>query len=201
MIAYSKFAEFGNSGGWGATAPGVRAKFWIMDDFAEYRIFSDNFIPEYFNTTYEPERAVFRGDSVVTKQQILQTVSEKLQGYVIGADFNIGTFLVFGAEYQNMTRNNFSFKTLRANLDLNATLIPKLNKAGAYFYQNNTSLSDIFKRGEGTILGYRLGYEIGGGASLVLDFRQTYRDKNGDGVISGSNEVVKTTQIQTVFMF
>ncbi len=201
LTAYSQFAQFGNNGGWGATAPGVRAKFWIMDAFAEYRVFSDKFIPEYFNTTYELERAVFRGDSVFTKEQMLQTVNEKLQGYVIGADFNIGTFLVFGAEYQDMSKNNFNFKTFRANLDLNATLIPKLNKAGAYFYQNNTSLSNLFDRTEGTILGYRLGYEIGGGASLVLDFRQTYRDKNGDGVISGSNEVIKTTQIQTVFMF
>jgi len=201
LTAYSQYAKFGNNGGWGATVPGVRAKFWIMDAFAEYRIFSDKFIPEYFNTTYELERAVFRGDSVVTKQQVLQMVNEKLQGYVIGADFKIGTFLVFGAEYQDMSKNSFEFKTFRVNLDLNSTLIPKVNKAGAYFFQNNTSLSDLFDRTEGTILGYRLGYDIGGGASLVLDYRQTYRDKNGDGVISGSNEIVKTTQIQTVFMF
>ena len=201
LVVYSQFAQFGNNGGWGATAPGLRAKFSFINAFAEYRIFDNKFIPEYFNTTYEIERAVVRGDSVFTKRDLLSTVNEKLQGYVIGADFDIANFLIFGAEYQNMSRNDIALKTFRANLDINASLIPKINKAGAYFYQNNTDLTDLFAKTEGTILGYRLGYESGNGASLILDYRTTYRDKNGDGVISGSNEVIQTTQIQTVFVF
>lgn len=206
LVVYSQFAQFAYDGGWGITAPGVQAKFAFINAFAEYRVFDKNFIPEYFNTTYELERAVLRGDSVQTKRQVLEMLNETAQGYVIGADFNLGDIMVFGAEYQNMTisSDNSAFdnlRTLRANLDLIANIIPKIRTAGAYYYQNNTSLNKIFSRTEGTILGYRLGYDIGGGAALVLDFRQTYRDKNGDGRIKGSNEVVKTTLIQTVFTF
>ena len=214
LIAYSQFAQFANDGGWGVTAPGVMAKFAFINAYAEYRIFDEKFIPEYFNTTYELERAVpvMGNDTtfVVTKRQVLESIKQTAKGYVIGADFNIADFLVFGAEYQDMifsssdgaeTQELDHLRTLRASLDLNANIIPKVSKAGAYFYQNNTSFNDLFKRSEGTVLGYRLGYDIGGGATLLLDFRQTYRDLNGDGKIKGSNEVIKTTLVQTVFMF
>ncbi len=211
ITVYSQFAQFMHDGGWGASAPGVRAKFAFINAFAEYRIFDEKFIPEYFNTTYELERAVPRTllnnageDSitiVLTKRDALQGINEKLQGYVIGADFNIADFIVFGAEYQDMSKNKIELKTFRANIDLNSDIIPKLKTAGAYFYQNNTGLKKIFDKTEGTILGYKFGYDIGGGAALVFDFRQTFRDKNGDGIIKGSNETIKSTMIQTVFTF
>jgi len=205
LILYSQYAKFFNNGGWGITAPGVRAKFAFINAFAEYRIFGEKFIPEYFNTTYELERAVLVEDTtgnilVKTKRSLLQEIDEKLQGYAIGADFNIADFLIFGAEYQDMAKNDIEFRTFRVNLDVNPLIIPKVNKAGAYYMQNNT-MGDLFKRSEGTILGYKFGYDIGGGATLLMDFRQTYRDLNGDGKIKGSDEVIKSTLIQTVFMF
>lgn len=205
MVLYTQYAQFFHNGGWGVTAPGLRAKFAFINAFAEYRIFGKKFIPEYFNTTYELERAVPVADStgaiqVKTKRSALLEVNKKLRGYVIGADFNIGDFIIFGAEYQDMSKSDLRFRTFRSSLDLNASFIPKINKAGAYYIQNNT-MGSIFKRSEGTILGYKFGYEIGGGATLLMDFRQTYRDLNGDGKISGSNEVVKSTLVQTVFMF
>lgn len=206
LTVYSQFAQFAHNGGWGASAPGVRAKFAFINAFAEYRIFDKKFIPEYFNTTYELERAVLRtvGDSsfVLTKRDALLGINERLQGYVIGADFNIADFIVFGAEFQNMSKNKVELKTFRANIDLNSDLIPKIKTAGAYFYQNNISeRNKLFDKTEGTILGYKFGYDIGGGASLILDFRQTYRDLNGDGKISGSDETIRSTLIQTVFIF
>ncbi len=199
LVVYSQYAQFLDGGGWGITAPGIRAKFAFINAFAEYRIFGEKFLPEYFNNTYELERAVFFNDSIVTKSQVQNSINEALQGYVIGADFNIADFLVFGAEYQNMSKKKIEFKTFRASLDLNATLIPKISQAGAYYVQNNAET--IFKRSAGTILGYRFGYDIGGGATLVMDFRQTYRDLDGNGKIQGDNEIVKSTLIQTVFTF
>jgi hypothetical protein len=205
LTAYSQFAQFANDGGWGATVPGIRAKFAFINAFAEYRIFDEKFIPEYFGTTYELERALARtvvdSSFVLTKRDALLGINEKLKGYVIGADFNIADFVVFGAEYQNMSKNSLELKTFRANLDLNSNLVPKIKTAGAYFYQNNTGLKKIFDKTEGTIIGYKFGYDIGGGAALVFDFRQTFRDINGDGKIKGSNETIKTTLIQTVFTF
>jgi len=208
LTTYAQWAKFPFNGGWGVTFPGFLAKFAFINAYAEYRVFGAHFLPEYFNTTYELERATFKEvtDSngvtniePVSKRQLLDDYNEKLRGYVIGADFNLWDFLIFGAEYQNMSKSNFHVRTFRSTLDLNTSFIPKINRAGAYFYQNNAE--ELFKRTEGTILGYRLEYEISGGASLLLDFRQTYRDLNGDGKISGPDETVRTTNIQTVIRF
>ena len=47
-----------------------------------------------------------------------------------------------------------------------------------------------------TILGYRLGYELSRGVSLIWDFRQFYRD---DG--KGNMETIQQTNIETTFNF
>jgi len=207
LTTYAQYAKYPYNGAWGITFPGFWAKFAFINAYAEYRVFGKGFLPEYFNTTYELERATYKTAKDSTKQIVPYTkrnylndfVTERLRGYVIGADFDLWNFVIFGAEYQNMSRASVHFRTLRATLDLNTSFIPKINRAGAYYYQNNAI--DLFKKTEGTILGYRIEYEIAPSASLLLDFRQTYRDVNGDGKISGSNETVKTTQIQTVMRF
>ncbi|MGD9487532.1 MAG: FecR domain-containing protein [Calditrichaceae bacterium] len=204
LITYGQVAKFGNDGGWGIAAPGVMAKFAFINAYAEYRIYDEKFIPEYFNTTYELERAVFTTDSTgqlvpYTKRQLLESLNDKATGFVVGADFDILSLMIFGAEYQHMNKSEIEFKTFRANLDLNTSFLPKINRAGAYYIQNN--VVDLFEKSPGTILGYRFEYEISGNASLLLDFRQNYRDLNGDGKISGSNETVRTTNVQTVFRF
>jgi hypothetical protein len=84
-------------------------------------------------------------------------------------------------------------------LDLNTNFVPKISRAGAYYYQMNAN--KLFVRQEGTVLGYRVSYDISPSASLVFDYRVTYRDRNGDGSIKGSNEAIRTTNIQTVFRF
>jgi hypothetical protein len=209
LILYSQAARF-DGGGWGVAAPGFLAKFAFINLYGEYRFFNEKFIPEYFNTTYEIERAVFiqeqdtlgnfTGDLLpYTKGQLLETVNERLRGFMIGADFNILDMVIFGAEYQHMNKSQIEFNTFRANLDFNTQYIPKIQRAGAYFYQQN--VNELFKKQEGTILGYRLQYEISAGASLLLDYRRMYRDLNGDGRISGTDETITTTNIQTVFTF
>ncbi|NOX87555.1 MAG: hypothetical protein GXO77_00890 [Calditrichaeota bacterium] len=207
LITYGQYAKYPYNGAWGVTAPGFLAKFAFINAFAEYRVFGRGFLPEYFNTTYELERATYKtvsdtGATIIpfTKRQYVDDyVTERLKGYVVGADFNLFDFMIFGAEYQNMSKANLRFRTFRANLDVNTRFIPKISRAGAYYYQNNAR--KLFKKTEGTILGYRIEYEISPSAALLLDFRQTYRDVNGDGKISGSNETVKTTNIQTVLRF
>ncbi len=196
LTAYGQYANFpNNDGAWGITAPGFLAKFAFINAYAEYRIFSAGFLPEYFNTTYELERATFVGDTILTKADKLKNIKESMNGYVIGADFDLFHFLIFGAEYQNMSSKNFQLRTLRSTLDLNTSFIPRINRAGAYYMQNNAE--KLFRKTEGTIVGYRLEYEISGGASLLFDYRITYRDLNGNGKL----EPVRTTNIQTVMHF
>ncbi|HEM49383.1 MAG TPA: hypothetical protein ENO27_04135, partial [Caldithrix sp.] len=142
LITYGQYAKYPHSGGWGITAPGFLAKFAFINVYAEYRIFSAQFLPEYFNTTYELERTVFVTDTSnnlvpYTKRMSLDRITEDLKGYMAGADFNIFDYIIFGAEYQNMKRGTFEIKTFRSTLDLNTEFIPKISKAGAYYYQNN----------------------------------------------------------------
>jgi hypothetical protein len=204
LITYGQYAKFPHSGGWGITAPGFLAKFAFINLYAEYRIFGKKFLPEYFNTTYELERASFRevsADSIVpyTKRKALLTITEDLKGYMVGADFNLSDYIIFGAEYQNMTKSGFKLRTFRSTLDLNTEFIPKVNKAGAYYYQNN--VTELFEKSEGTVLGYKIGYEIASGATLLLDYRQIYRDLDGNGKINGPDETENITVIQTVISF
>ena len=127
----------------------------------------------------------------------------------MGAGFDIFDLLRFSAEYQNMQRttNNQDsllttrideYKTIRANLDINTSFIPKISQAGAYYYDLN--VEKLFDRNPGTIYGIKLGYEITPGASLIMDIRETYKDLNGNGQIS-DNEIYRTTYISTVFSF
>lgn len=196
LVTYGQYANFPlNDGAWGITAPGILAKFAFVNAYAEYRVFSEKFLPEYFNITYELERATFLGDTIITKSDRLDEIDETMNGYAIGADFDLANFVIFGAEFQNMTSKSFHIRTFRSTLDLNTSFIPKINRAGAYYMQNNAR--ELFKKTEGTILGYRLEYEISAGASLLLDYRITYRDLNGDGRL----EPVRSTNIQTVMHF
>jgi hypothetical protein len=77
--------------------------------------------------------------------------------------------------------------------------IPKIKTAGAYYLQEN--VKKLFKLSEGTMYGFRIGYEISPGAMLILDYRTTFRDKDGNGEIDSSTEGDKTTNITTQFSF
>ena len=49
-------------------------------------------------------------------------------------------------------------------------------------------------------MGFQVEYEVAAGAAILFDYRQTFWDKNGDGVVS-ADESDRTTIIQTVFRF
>jgi hypothetical protein len=208
LTLYGQAAKFDGLG-WGMGAPGLMAKLGFINLYAEYRRLDKKFIPEYFNSTYEIERVFFvqnvnTGDlSLVTKRKLMSEINYTMQGYVAGADFFIGNLITFSAMYQNMKSSASAspdLNTLIANLDLNTKMIPKIQRAGAYYYQQNVDKLFPAKQA-GTIFGYQLQYEIGAGTSLLLDYRTMYRDLNGDGRIKGSNETINITNIQTVFTF
>jgi hypothetical protein len=215
LTLYGQAAKYGYGNGWGMGAPGVLAKFGFINVYAEYRMLEKKFIPEYFNSTYEIERVFFEqgadsGDlELVTKRKLMSRIDYRMQGYMAGADFFIGNLITFSAMYQNMTSSSdngtssldkLNLNSLTANLDVNTSMIPKIQRAGAYYYQQNVDKLFPAKQ-PGTIFGYQLQYEIGAGAALLLDYRTMYRDLNGDGKIKGDKETINITNIQTVFTF
>ena len=67
----------------------------------------------------------------------------------------------------------------------------------AYYQRNNDDNPFDFENpSTNTILGYRIGYEMSKGVSLIWDYRQSYRD---DG--TGKLEMIKQTNIETTFSF
>ena len=102
-----------------------------------------------------------------------------------------------------MTSETDTVNSFVAALSLNADRIPKLSEATAYYQRTNDSNPfDFANPSVNTVLGYRLGYELGKGISVIWDYRQFYRytgSLNEDG--SGILEPIIQTTVETSFSF
>ena len=73
----------------------------------------------------------------------------------------------------------------------------KNNQITAFYQRNNDKDPFDFKNpSENTILGYRVGYEMSKGVSLIWEYSEFYRD-NG----SGELEPIRQTKVETAFSF
>ncbi len=203
VIPYAEIAGFGGYG-YGFSAPGVMGNVAFLKYKAEFRKTNSRFIPGYFNQTYELDRIAMVQDSTgnltpVTKEEMLDNVKDGMSGYLVGAGFNLFKLVDFYAEYQDMSQKERNFNSLQAQATLNTAFLPKIKQATAYYNQYN--VDKLFSPSDGTVLGYRLMYELTAGAYLMFDFRQTYRDLNGDGKYKGGSEIIKTINIGTYFSF
>jgi hypothetical protein len=211
FTVYSHFTQLGGDSlyGWGITLPGVRIGLGKMLTFsAEYRRASDEFLYGYYNYTYELERSVFVRDpatglqSVVTKQNRLLEVKESTNGFFVGVDINIQDLIIGGLHYSDMLSAdsaNFHIRSLKGELELTPKLLPKDASAKAYYIQNNVENFKEWKT-PSTIMGYTLEYNFNG-VNLGFDYRYTFQDLNGDGLIKGTDENVKTFGLKTAITF
>lgn len=191
--------------GTGITIPGIRASlFKFLNVSFEYRIKQGYFVPQFFDQSYDLNRVVadYVGGvaQVRTKDQmIFQDPNSNIdtKGMFGSASANLFNLASFAASYTNMKADNgIEFNSFSANVSINAEKIPKLSIAEAYYLRNNDKNPfDFGNPSVNTILGYRLGYEVSAGVSLIWDFRQFYRDV-GTGL-----EPVKQTTIETAFNF
>jgi len=196
--------------GWGFTAPGLRmtiAKFINLG--LEYRMTGENFVFSMFDQNYDIDRVRMQSfpgadamKPITRDMSIMNTTPMKGVFGSVGVDI-LSLVTVTGA-YQHMIQDGDDpVKGIYGSVNLAENLIPKL--AGASAYINRMNVDDPFDiYSEGTLLGYKAVFALGGGATLTWDFRQTFRDLNGDGEInmdSGSDEVIKTTVIETGFSF
>ncbi len=198
------------SHGWGLTAPGIRATIMKFINLGlEYRMTGENFAYSLFDQNYDIDRVgmqTFADSDIILPltrdARLLET--EKLQGVFGSLSVNVLSIVTVNGAYQYMMQENDDpIQGIYGSIDLAKDLIPKLAGASAYINRMNVDDPwDIYN--EGTLLGYKAVFELGGGATLTWDFRQTFRDLDGDGVIddsAGSNEVIKTTVIETGFSF
>ena len=191
--------------GTGFTVPGMRSSlFGMLNLSLEYRIINGSYLPGFFDQSYDLTRVVTNssGDSTIieTKDMFMFNYNSndyKSSGYFGSASMDLFKLAIFSASYANMVADNIEYKSFYSFLELNTENIPKISTAMAYYQRNNDENPFDFENpSENTIMGYKIGYELSDGVSLIWDFRQYYRD---DG--TGTLEPVKQTQIETSFNF
>ena len=198
----------------GLTVPGFNSTiFGILSLSLEYRIIKDSYIPQFFDQAYDLNRVVIStktdtlsgSDSTIVQTKDMMVFGDyevddsgsSSNGLYGSAGLNLFNLVNFSASYTNMTQDTLEIKSFTAFLNLNTDNIPKINAAMAYYQRNNEPNPFDFKNAsENTIMGYRIGYELSRGVSLIWDFRQYYRD---DG--TGKLKPIKQTTIETAFNF
>jgi len=190
--------------GTGLTVPGLKSKlFGLIDLSLEYRILNGAFIPKFFDQGYDLNRisTIIKGNTtrILTKDMsVLDTASTSSSNGIYGsAGFNLFNLVTLSASYANMKSDTSEIKSFNSYLVLNTENIPKISSASAYFQRNNDNNPFDFENPSvNTIMGYKVGYELSKGVSLIWDFRQYYRE---DG--TGTLEPIKQTTIETTFSF
>ena len=191
--------------GSGITLPGLRSTlFGIIDLSLEYRMINGSYVPQFFDQAYDLNRVVTNtidGQTYVrTKDMVVfdtYTDSASSSGLFGSAGLSLFNLISFTASYANMKADTTELKSFNSYLNLNTDNIPKISSAMAYYQRNNDDNPFDFENPtENTIMGYRVGYELSKGVSLIWDFRQFYRD---DG--KGNMETIQQTNIETTFNF
>ena len=191
--------------GSGITVPGIRSSIMgLLNISLEYRIINGSFLPGFFDQSYDLNRVVTSsvGDTTTIKTKDMFIFVDgsndfKSAGYFGSASMNLFNLASFSASYANMVADLVEYKSFYSYLSLNTDNIPKISSAKAYYQRNNDEDPfDFDNPSENTIMGYRVGYELSKGVSLIWDFRQYYRD---DG--SGELKPIKQTTIETTFDF
>ena len=176
----------------------------------EYRMDSDYYAPRFFDQAYDLDRVAISLNadsslSVTTKDQNLDISEGQRVGYYGAASFGLFNLVSASASYTDMSSDEGdTLRSFTAALVLNTENIPKISKAYAYYQRNNDDNPfDFATPSPNTILGYRVGYEVSKGVSLVWDYRRLHADLDGDGVISEDveGEIINILNIETVFDF
>ena len=191
--------------GSGITLPGIRSKlFGLLDLSLEYRSVQGSYVPQFFDQAYDLNRvlSVSQGTSTTIKTKdmsIFEDYDNKASssGVYGSANMSILNLLNFNASYASMKADTLEFNSFNSVLTLNTDNIPKLSVATAFYRRNNDKDPFDFKNpSANTVMGYRVGYEMSKGVSLIWEYSEFYRD-NG----SGELEPVRQTKVETAFSF
>ena len=199
-IQGAKFIDYG-----AGFAPGIRYRpaDWFSMRF-EYRDYGSEFIGDFFSSTYDLERSVVVSDGSIRNKTAELAAAKATSGYYFDFHANILNLAYLEAAYSSMKpKDGGSLEdsnSLFAQAGINPDALPMISELSAYYTQTN--VDKIFDlKTPSTVHGYRFGYAMSGGASLVFHWRTTYVDSNGDGKIEGKDETVKTFSMETAFTF
>ncbi|MDR0330549.1 MAG: hypothetical protein LBH93_02415 [Chitinispirillales bacterium] len=188
--------------GWGIGAPGVAAKLWKLWANLEYRKIEGRFTPGYFDAYYLDER--YSRGQLLSKDQLIDSVS--LSGVFGRVGMDVFGAITVDGSYQYMAgEDGYKSQGYEATAGIGEAImsrIPKFNTAEIYIRNANVGIYDkydkkgnlivsdaavfppetykagLFDRSPGMYWGYRLGFEIAAGASLIWDYRYGWKIEN-----------------------
>jgi len=175
--------------GWGVGAPGVAVKAGPIWANIEYRHSRGRFEFNHFNTYYLDERLT-RDPMVYTKEDLMPSAT--LNGIYGKLGGNIASVLILDGSYQYLIGKEEKgkerdkdqrFEAVASAGEILTEKIPKLSKAE--FYYSKTNIGNLkekfFDKTEYMYYGYRIGFDITSGATLIWDSRYGFkRDEKGD---------------------
>jgi len=191
--------------GTGLTIPGLRSSlFGLLNISIEYRSINGSYVPQFFDQAYDLNRVVSisQGTETTIKTKDMSIFSEyndswSSDGLFGSANMNIFKIVNFSASYASMRADTVEYNSFNSVLTLNTDNIPKLSTATAFYRRNNDKNPFDFKNpSENTVMGYRVGYEMSKGVSLIWEYSEFYRD-DGTGIL----EPIRQTKVETAFSF
>jgi hypothetical protein len=141
-------------------------------------------------------------DQVVTKQQSLLAITEGLNGIYASLEINLFNYVVGYASYQDlMGGSELHVRSIHGEVKMGEALKKIISFADVkgYYVQNNVQDFREWKT-PSTLMGYTIGYNYKG-AIMGMDYRWTFQDLDGDNLIRGKSEIVKTISFKTSISF
>lgn len=175
----------------------------------EYRRAQENFQYGFFDRNYDLNRVYFIQDEnkrfvAKTKyDRLLSMQLPKSQGIFGSVGISIANFFTLDCSYMNMISGPGEvLQTFQIEGTVPQGTIPLVSDLSGYYHRNNDPNPFAFRQpSERTIMGARIGMDLGGGVSIVYNYMRTYRDKNGDSVIDPKEEAVTIMNVETGFNF
>lgn len=182
--------------------PGFYAKFLIFKMNLEYRFYQKDFMPGYFDNLYDADRAMVFGDTVWTKESLIEN-QVQTQGWYGSLTSDLFGMIYLTAAYEDMYaegEDEDGVKSLWGDVTFNTEMIPKLSTARISYSQ--VRVPEIKKlKSPAALIDGKLGYSISPNTELVASYQERYVDVDGDGEIKGTDETIKTTSIGVEFRF
>jgi hypothetical protein len=165
----AKIVDFG----YGWAFPGARAQLGPLEISAEYRQYEKEFLGQFFNFSYEIERAQLKNDTFVTKEKTLKGLG-RANGWYGDAMLSIGSFGYAYAWYQDMHGQHYlEGKSLYGEAGVTPPPVTRLQKVAGYYMQPD--VNQVLKHTtDGTIYGGKVYVSLAQKVSLVYDHRITY---------------------------
>ena len=159
-------------------------------------VISNNFMFNYWDRSYDVQRVVKSteyDDGYYTKESTLEGYGA-MHGLYSYFTYDILKIMNFLVGYQDLMKDNDSYKSFTSSININPNLIPKVKKI-EFFYQTN-NVSDPFKLNIGSVHGYDIGVEASDRMTIIYQSRTTYRYNQ-----SGELEPIRIMQLDTQFDF